>query len=1377
MKFTKLTQKLKTTALSIFVAIAMLLSANFSSFYAMANFARYTSSVANAVYSAKTDNTFNFTTSESLTTSVSGNSSNYVIDRDASLIDAFSHVTNGKYFPIAKYNGFTALSEIRNDTDKISTEQLANDTADNYYGVISTNDYQVARKDYKKDGSEYVYETTELTTTKNEKTVTEDVNVIYVSATKKSSESTDDFNTRVSELKGIIDAINLTKTTPSGEVLYVYLDNAADNYDANDYTMINTDSDAYKEIGTDLTGKQIGGADVVQGDYRFYYKKTFEYIENHLAFKNNNTITLTNNSYYVLSVWVYTAGPDTTATIAVTGTNLNATIDNISTNGLWVQYYLFIETPAADSTNITFSLYYGDDNGVTGTRSLQSYANGTFPGTQEQNYTTNKITGTVAFDQLKVTSINQEEYINGTINGFTANEIAQASLAKGYSVDGANDTQIIENNKQATATTTGEGSDKVTTYTYSKVSYTSVNDLSKVARYSARVYKSPFSGFDASFQSLNGKTNSDLVYSFNDATSLDYNSYLNNVSSNMFTYYVPRYTADNNTTTLTAAAKQAYRDRYQNANVSYTAEEQAKYGTSQLWATIVAEDTEFEGYEKDKVDASGNKVEVEDEDGNKVQDKLEDVHNNTFINTPNETNYILKLENKSSYDLGLTSTAIYVPANSFLRVSVWAYSDNEDAIATAKLFSTIQESTTGQLGTLVLASTTATDFEYNSNGFNGWKELSFTIKGNPYQSCTAYLSLLASDNDTVYFDNIKVDNISSSNYTSGSSKLNLSDKAILKSNITNGLFNNITVNSSDPINTYPYTAESWTEDTTVTSDSVIHGVINTNSDQFNNAVIPAYNAEGKLDYYDQNYITFNGTDYYYTKDGNVKLVLGENYLVDYKGDFVKATTLAEMFDTTTVPVTKINDILQAQGLPGYSDADNYTLPESNVYAAYLPEATDDEEKDPSFLIKSSNFSSLNSNSVYKVTFQAWIDANFNGKLVAKLIYDNKPVTDIELNIDKTNPTAKTGAWHTFTIYIRTGNTSRSSISLQLGATESTGTVFFQNVNYSTLAEKTESGKKITVNEQFDELLKKYPTIDSQSVIVSGKVQYVRFVDMHNNNFTMHSTEQDDKTYLYESYGYVLATKSSSDKYTQGTIGVINTDTTDDFMFEDSKVNVANNPNTTTNTALLIKNENTTDYTVVNSLFNTTLSSNKYYKITFYVRTSDMGDKGLNVTASGLNEHFKNINTTGVVDNNGWSKYTIYTEVGSSSITSFSLSFTLGVNATESFKGWALVSNISVDEIQADEYTADIEKDEIKNSDNVIIKSTKTTTPEVEEKDDEQKFDWATFFLVFSSVLLVVALVIALVAVITKKKAKKHTTDAAANGGIESNDTQETGGIE
>ncbi len=1303
----KLKQKIKKIAISFSLAVAMIFSINATTMFGAFNLIK--NNFAGAIYSAENYHTYNFDTNSYFNNNTSGNSNNYDINRYQNLVDL--KLDNGMY-PISKFNGITTLSDERNKED---FDISANKNVDDYAAVISTNNYEVARKYYLSNS-----EGKNLFNTVTGKD--KEVNVIYVSPIKKVNESDDSYKQRLEKLAASLTSLN--ESDKLGFKKYVVRDTLAKNHDNNDYTIIGTETDEYKELSTELEGltiKDENNEDVAfnKADYNFYYKKQFEYRENYLYFRTTSTTSLTNNSYFVLSCWVYTAG-NATASIAVSGTNLDAKIENISTNGLWTQYYLFIEARAAVSTSVYIYLYYGDQDGVTGVNSLKDYKDKdnafvNTDGTTEDNYKNKTMTGTVIFDNLKLTTINVTDYTNQTINGHKPNDIAKAHLADGYTIDGSvvdgKPTKQIVNN--VLATTKGEGENKVIEYT--NVYYNSLSQLSEEYKYSARYYSETMFNNDLDNGFQNSSENSNLVKNI---PVLDYDSYLNLSGNEMFTYYMPRYTSDSSTTDLTQLAKDAYRQKYNN---------------NMLDVSIVPE-SEFGEYDREELDEFGNKIPVTDTDGN-TSNKTEKVTNNTFVSAANQTNYVLKLNNKNSaYDLGVTSSSFTINPSTYYRVSVWAYSNTKDAVATAKLFSTIKTKDSLTYGSLVLSSQSVTEFEYNSNSTNGWKELVFFVQGNPYSSCTINLSLIASSNDTIYFDNIQIEAISSSSYSSGSYKLNLADKGVLTSNVSNGLFNTFTTSGEDITNTYPYTASNWSKDKE-NSDEVVAGIISTNNQLYNKRV-PAYK-DGKL---------------YYYEDGET-VAEDDKAFKDYAGKYLHTTTVAEMFGNQPRPTYSVYDKPMVEG---------------NVYAMYFPKVEDAEDK-PSFLIKSSNIgsssssSSLSANAVYKLTFMAWIGDNFSGKLIAKLLYNNEPLTDIVLNISD-DSTIERQTWQTFTIYIRTGNTSRSSISLQLGG-QGEGTLFFQNVHNISLTEK-ESGK-VSVNDQFEKLLKDYSTPDKQNVITSGKSNILRLVDLQNNNLT-HSTVKDKESFLYDSYSYTLADKDDKANYTQGTIGVA--EDISGFVFNDQKITDIKNDNSISSTYLLLKNEKSTDYTSAVSAYNNSLSANKYYKLTFDVKTSDMGENGLNVSVNGLSENFKNINTSSITSNNGWSTYTVYVKVGSSSVSSLSLNFTLG-KTENSFTGWALISNINLTELDEDEYDTDTNKDEIKNNPNTIIKNLYTESKtDDNNKDNKHSFSWSTFFLVFSSILLVIALVVALVAVIIKRKGKIKL----GNNSGEKNDTSEGG---
>ena len=1270
----KFLNKLKKSVVSIVIAVAMLLSFSYSFIFSVAAVAK----TSNAVYYATEtkDYTFSADTSNfnSMTTNA-GDSSKYSINRSATLINL---TTTNNYYPIAKYNGITTLSDDR-------TEEIKElDTVDNYAALIATNDYSVTRKVYTTDkDNNYIYETNG------------DKAIIYVGASQQSGETQTDYETRIGELSDAIDEINSKIAADSDfEYRLISIEERTSASFYNDYTQIGTETDEYSSINEQISeldlAVEISEKTFALSDFTIYHKKTFTYEENSIYFRTSSNITLASNSYYALSAWVYTAG-DASATVCVSGTNLEAKIENVQTQGKWTQVYLFISSRATASTSVYVYLYYGDTTGVTGTEK------------NVDDYSSSTMTGTVVFDNVKLIEINYTDFVNQTINGYDPETIAKANFAEGYDY-----TNIVNNSKAVV-------SDDNVTYTEAKYN-SNYDGLVAVESFTSRYYKT-FENFDANFQSSLTKTTTDsLVYMANDTAALNFDTYLNN-NTKYFSYYMPRYTSDTSTTFISGSTKQAYRTQYA------TLYNNEINGTDYKFISVVAENTEFEGYSKDDLDPLGN-IRTEEVDGQTQNKQIKNVHNNTF-SANGDVNYILKVNNTSSFDLGVTSSSFTIPALAFYRVSVFVYSADKDATATVKLFSTISTKDSAKFGTLVLTNVDTTEFEYNDNNTNGWKEVTFFVKGNPTTDVAANLALIASANSTVYFDNITIEAVNSSAYSSASNKVDLSTYGILSSNIKNGNFESISVTTEGDLAAYPYTAENWTIDDS-TSSNVIKGIISTRDSAYENTYVPLYE-DGEVVYYEDDEITST-------------LVYGEDYLLDYQGKYVKTTTIKEMFGNYDAPTTTIY---------------GQTLTRENVYAVYMPQAAA-EETDPSFLMKSASIgyskttSSLNSKAVYKLTYQVWLGDNFSGTVYSELKTGSNTLSQTSVDASSI---AK-GAWQTITYYVRTGLDSRSSITLTLGAKESHGTMFIQNVNIVALADKTDGNVTTSVDDQFVNLKD------------SNTNNLVRFVDLLSNDFTMHADTKNTDTNLYDSYSYTLTTKESSASYTQGTIGVIKVN--DSFAFNEEDIVVLRNNNSTSDSYLLIKNDETTDYSVVNSVTTNTLASSSFYKITVDVKTNDMGDNGLTITAKGFEEQnavISNINTKDYTENNGYKTYTFYLRTGSSSVSSYALKFELG-KSSNSFTGWALVSNIQVETLTEDEYTTVTTSEETKADKSINIAS-----KYVEESSDSSSssstaasgnFSWQTFFLVFSSILLVVSLIVALVAVIVKRNKKNKPEEPTNN---------------
>ena len=731
MTIKKTNHKSKFNFFSLVLAIAMLLSFNFPFAYSLANnvsFAADSSSEETTyTYKAEVDQ-YEFSTNQfSISNSDTSSSINSGKVDISARQDLISYVTNNKdskiYYPIVKFNGITLQKEERDNIDNLSDI----DTADNFGGMIVTNDYRVAKKNYK---------STYNTVVKDD----EELNVVYLLITQGSNTEAEHLE-KIAELKTKVAKLNEVLGYTSTNLRYAVINQHESTYDGSDYTYIGTDTEDYSSIKTEASSDPVTAEEsLAEFDitkYSLYFKRDYEWEENKLYLytstksSGTSTLSLTNNSYYAVSVWVYTAG-DATATLELTGTNFDAVVSGISTEGKWVQYYLFIATRPQDATSVNIRLYYGDTYGVTGkNKKMSDY------GSEENHYLANRLSGAVFFDNLNLYTINYTDFINQTINGFAPNAIAKKYIASTIS-----DITTIQNNKQAVLKTEIIDEKEVVSldhYTYS--TYNNDAELSVVDtyvdRFGATNWVNPT--FDPTLQSLADQETDDLVYEAGEAEidSLNFDTYLSN-NAYPFSYYMPRYSAG--TTWLTDAEKAVYRNLYANGS---------------LTAKVVKEAETFPEYERVVLDELGNVVQEEqivDEQTQKV-DKKETVRNNTF----GENNEILELKNTSSYDLGVVSCALFVPTAAVYRVSVWAYSEDSEATATARLFSAIKTKSASVYGQLITASNTATDFEYNSNSTNGWKEIVLYVKGNPVASQFVYLTLLASKNTTVYFDNIKVE--------------------------------------------------------------------------------------------------------------------------------------------------------------------------------------------------------------------------------------------------------------------------------------------------------------------------------------------------------------------------------------------------------------------------------------------------------------------------------------------------------------------------------------------------------------------------------------------------------------------------------------------
>lgn len=801
--------------------------------------------------------------------------------------------------------------------------------------------------------------------------------------------------------------------------------------------------------------------------------------------------------------------------------------------------------------------------------------------------------------------------------------------------------------------------------------------------------------FDANFYNkadFNGNFESNLeVYEY----MYGEDSYNKETANTKFQNYINKYTSDTSTDKLS--------DK-QLANIQRAYEEK-------LSSSIVLESKEFET-EEDVLDADKNPT----YDGN--GDKITEIV--PAPNTFNPDNKILKIENKSEkYTLGLLSKPISVPQYSYLRVTLFTRTTAATESAVIKLISSIKTGDNVILdqngdividensdGSMQIKSQTISAYKTESYNTNNWTEVTFYVQGSSYYDSTMQIALLADAESTAYYDEIRVEHIASTTYTNAlsSKKFDLFPTSTsINGSITNGYFDFIETNNADPSKTeIPYTPASWIPVKDSSSD-VISGIISTKDNFLNTLVKDA--------------------------DGN-------------------EITLSEKIGNPSNPIS------YTYGKNG----EKIENPRTNVLVMYAPKEVDGKEVTHTFAYRNKDQNnkettfSLSGNSVYQISFEVYADTNFDGSIYANLICKELNIAEFETEVEL----GSEAGWQKYTIVVRTGSSSRS-VTLEYGIKDAVGTAFFQKIGYKKLAEKTVDDEKISVDQQYLDIESEYNTMDKQ------RENKIRFVNFDNNPFVMYSNSQvkDGETELgyYSSLSHSLKEAGKDeDPIEQGILGVI--DTTKNLTLGNASFNLESsflsNPVSNSSFAMFIYND--INYaTQVNPNTQISLSSSSYYEISVYVKTKDIAEgKGLTINMDKISVKFNNINTEkdeygNLDETNGYKKFTAIVKTGSSTISNFDITYSLGTSSNKT-TGLALISNIQVNKLaNEDAYNELIEKVD-KNDTTTVIKdfSSKSTSTLDEDADN---LTLATFFLVFSSLLLVAVLVFAIVSVYIRRVPK------------------------
>ncbi len=1113
---------------------------------------------------------------------------------------------------------------------------------------------------------------------------------------------------------------------------YATFYSSSKDYVASDYELI--EPTLKNQANPELNGKP--NPDYTEG-LDLYYKKirTEKYDryeqKTYYYYKTSSAITLAAGNYYAISFYVNTTGENVQASFYLTDANeviKEIALEHISTDGKWVKHVMFVSADSLNPSSVTLSMYMGDKTSIAG-----NTAGTTF-------------TGSVLYDDIKVITINETDYNKRAIDNVEVKSTEEHKTGTGDKEHTETISVVIANDSFAS-----------NTYDYKTMSDVDVD-----------VAGSWNNTFDFDNDSVATLLNDTKLADMTDAID-GYTPY-----TDIWQYYIGRDVSGMNNNRNLIINQNAYIA----GDLSYSI---IKEDTIDKTVKLTDEEQEAE----DKKEEEENK---KDEDDKK--EEKEDVK--TVSSTFKASNSVLKLENKNrQLSLGLTSNYFTIRQYQYYKITVWIFSPQRDASATVTLNSVLYTSTTPVYGSLLSTSITADaclkDYTTQPTNEYSWIPLTFYVEGNVLHDQPCSLVLEADKNSTVYFDNITIENVSSTTYDSISSDSNNNTQvlsltptsSVYAKGITNGYFNNITLKEDYKSPDYdfyaPKTAKSWTVNAN-NSTSVIAGVVPTSS--------------------------------------------------AYTSDPTGQKSFYNLYNNGVVPYTD-----------GYDETNSY----NNVYAIHAKpqKASPIKDADPALMYDVTNsyklYSSsmnLSASSVYDISFDFQAGYQFEGNLVANIYYGSVESAKIISTI-KIDNTKLASGWNTYHFYIATSTTS-ATIYLEFGIENAKGTAFFKSAASSTITK--------TLDEIRDELVldsTNNATGSDKNLFEKDDLKEVKFLDFTTLSSSMHNPtfDKDSNTYNVSEYTSPL---SNTTTYTSGKSGVAvatfyaetgvestyavtidkvtyyigqkdgayklykyadcldadevteiggKTVTVDGFKkvivgAEDDKTEYESTQTDKTNylytfeddvtinnvnilaseltnkyseNVMILANSYDTDYTLLEPVYTSTLNKTSYMVLKIYVKTSnfDSSDFGLNINISSISLKWTNLNTTTVtgdaVDENGFVCYQALIKTADSNITSFGVKFSLG-NEKSTGKGYAIIAGMELESFASEgafnHYVSTVEDDETTVK-KYFANATESTTSD-DEKDDKVSSSWATFFYIFSSLLLVIVLVIALVAVYFKK---------------------------
>lgn len=1049
--------------------------------------------------------------------------------------------------------------------------------------------------------------------------------------------------------------------------------------------------------------------------YDLYYKKTTK-TESITTPKNTiytittkatSGITFSANSYYAISFYVNTTGANISASLELEDSNKylsDAKITNISTNGNWVKYYLFIATNTLQESKVKLILSMGTKNGIYGSDDLVN------------------LSGSVLFDEVKIYKINETDFNKKTIN----NDNVYVDF-ENKKVDTLNNKNIV--NFENTFNAKEKYQNDLIVENWNNIfNFETIDDsiLSNIEENGGELQNINIDNIDG-FNNIFDLTNAD----------------------DLWHYYIGRDVSGKNNSELLDAYRQAYKDL--KASISLVSESEEK---------SPVEEPEDES-EPETEALADEKEESSTENSNQT------VENPIVSNTFTKDNKILKIENSSaSMPLGVVSRPFTLETSQCYKITLYIYSPDENATATIKVISNLLTAQNNEYGIELsggasdISAFLKKDDDKTVNEYR-WLPVEFYIQGNILSDQQCQLVLLADENSTIYFDNINIEKITTAKFTDTSAstriyKLSLTNSSTaLTKLITNGFFNDASVTELDKDSNLPKPAQKWTITTDAAQDYVTAGIISSNNNEFivdynNNMAVndklatnmyainvkPEKQANHKI-YTGSSFslsansvykITF---EYYYSENLFSGDIISNLYYSSYKPEnkisSIRATAQnANQWNSVTFYVatgtSSVSSVLEL----GVEYAEG-TVFFRNVYATTITKTLDQIR---------SEYASNNDN---KLTIE---DDHIN--LVDYSTYSfsmNKEENEdgiIESTEFKTNSanttTATTGKVGVLIAdyFTETKTTEKTFI------VDNTTYYIYDNLDGDPEVYKYSIYNNTTLdqNEKLDKINNKSFVIENGKVIIgtgNNETEY-DIVEKSISKFNYHFN--DDLKLGNATFGNSELTNNQSQN-----VLVLNNDNDTDYTEIESNYKM--------------------------SLSSSSYYALKFYVKTSDFEKDNFG-LSIKVSATKLDINWKEdlINTTKVdsdlhKNDDGFVCYQLLIDTKKTSYSDLIIKFNLGT-ASNTGKGYAIISKVELTKLSSKDEFEHYSNLFIDEDDDSTIKTTsgsESSASNDQHSHSTSEVTWSTFFYIFSSLLLFIALVIAMVAIVLKKhplKLKKAT---------------------